>query len=186
MRIKNEKLQQGILEKANEIIQASGLDSLNMRTLANNCNVALGTLYNYYQNKDAIVFAIAENFWFSNMHELRKLPLSNHFTTQLQNTYAFMQSRMSDFRSGPLKGLRQTGQTGIKIGKEKEQKMLKHLQAYLLHCLLQDTAIQCWSINFTPDDFALFATQNIFLSLDQNQPTIDYFIQICHKLLYLN
>ena len=42
---------------------AEGLDSLNMRSVARACQVALGSLYNYFPSKDDLLLATVESVW---------------------------------------------------------------------------------------------------------------------------
>ena len=39
-----------ILKAGRKIAQEKGLSAINMRSVAAECNIALGTLYNYYSN----------------------------------------------------------------------------------------------------------------------------------------
>ena len=52
-----------ILKAGRKIAQEKGLDAINMRSVAAECNIALGTLYNYYANKDELVLAVIESIW---------------------------------------------------------------------------------------------------------------------------
>ena len=52
-----------ILKAGRMIAQEKGLDAINMRSVATACNIALGTLYNYYSNKDELVLAVIESIW---------------------------------------------------------------------------------------------------------------------------
>ena len=45
------------------IVAEKGMKALNMRTVANACHIALGTLYNYYADKDALILATVESIW---------------------------------------------------------------------------------------------------------------------------
>ena len=50
-------LRQTLIEKAIELSRTGGLSGLKLRDLARECNIALGTLYNYYPTKDSLVLA---------------------------------------------------------------------------------------------------------------------------------
>ena len=52
-----------ILEKALLISKREGVDKLSIRKLATACGIAVGSVYNYYPDKDALVTAMAEVFW---------------------------------------------------------------------------------------------------------------------------
>lgn len=50
-------------EEARRQIQESGYGSVTMRSIAEACDVALGTLYNYYPSKDALIASFMEKDW---------------------------------------------------------------------------------------------------------------------------
>lgn len=52
-----------IMLACRKIVAEQGLPALNMRTLAKECGIALGTLYNYYSDKDELVIAATESVW---------------------------------------------------------------------------------------------------------------------------
>lgn len=56
-------LKEELMIKGKDILVNKGYNALNIRDLAKNCNIGIGTFYNYYQNKDEIVRAIIRTDW---------------------------------------------------------------------------------------------------------------------------
>ena len=54
---------EAIMQACRKIAAQKGLSALNMRTVAKECNIALGTLYNYYADKDELLIAAVESVW---------------------------------------------------------------------------------------------------------------------------
>ncbi len=52
-----------ILRNACAIVEKEGLPGLSMRRVAESCGVALGSLYNYFDSKDALLAATVESVW---------------------------------------------------------------------------------------------------------------------------
>ncbi|MGN1389247.1 MAG: TetR/AcrR family transcriptional regulator [Bulleidia sp.] len=52
-----------ILRHCREIVQHQGLSALNMRTVAEECGMGLGSLYYYFPSKNALVIATIESVW---------------------------------------------------------------------------------------------------------------------------
>lgn len=52
-----------ILEVCKDIVSKEGIQALNMRKVASNSNIALGSLYNYFSNKNDLVFETIESVW---------------------------------------------------------------------------------------------------------------------------
>lgn len=60
---KIENLREDILASAREILLNHGYESLTMRTVANRCRIAVGTLYNYYSSKDQLAGSVMLSDW---------------------------------------------------------------------------------------------------------------------------
>lgn len=54
---------EAILTVCREMVSRQGLSSLNMRSVARACQVALGSLYNYFPSKDDLLLATVESVW---------------------------------------------------------------------------------------------------------------------------
>lgn len=52
-----------ILEVSRRIVMKEGLFAINMRTVANECSVAVGSIYNYFSSKADLVSATIETIW---------------------------------------------------------------------------------------------------------------------------
>ena len=52
-----------ILSVAYERAQKDGMASLGIRTIANECGVAIGTIYNYFPDKASLVTEVVARFW---------------------------------------------------------------------------------------------------------------------------
>ena len=66
-----ENLPQRLLEEARRQIEESGYGSLTIRTVAKNCGVGVGTVYNYYRSKDELVAAFMLEDWMACMNAVR-------------------------------------------------------------------------------------------------------------------
>lgn len=58
-----DNLDDRILEKSRNILFEKGFQKMNMRSVAEQCNVAVGTLYNYYPSKEMLASAIMFRDW---------------------------------------------------------------------------------------------------------------------------
>lgn len=52
-----------ILSVSRRIISEQGFDALNIRCVASACQVAIGSVYNYFPSKGDLVCAVVENVW---------------------------------------------------------------------------------------------------------------------------
>ncbi|MCI6276070.1 MAG: TetR/AcrR family transcriptional regulator [Clostridium sp.] len=62
-----------IFEKAEKLFGSRGYDNVDMKTLAANCDIAVGTLYNYYPNKKKLYIAVVLDSWKSTFKKLEQI-----------------------------------------------------------------------------------------------------------------
>jgi AcrR family transcriptional regulator len=75
-----ENIRETILVRGKEMLLEESYNNFNIRKLAKNCEIGLGTLYNYFDNKEVLVYHIFLSDWESTMKladELKeeKLPI---------------------------------------------------------------------------------------------------------------
>ena len=61
---------EAILAVCKEFVKENGLQSLNMRTVAEKCNVSVGSVYNYFPSKADLIAATIQDVWQSIMISL--------------------------------------------------------------------------------------------------------------------
>lgn len=52
-----------ILKESRDLVAEEGLDSLSIRKLAKKCDLAVGTIYNYFSSKDDLMISTIESVW---------------------------------------------------------------------------------------------------------------------------
>ena len=58
-----ENLPQRLLEEARRQVEESGFSAMTIRTVAKGCGVGIGTVYNYYSSKEALVASFMLSDW---------------------------------------------------------------------------------------------------------------------------
>ena len=58
-----ENLPQRLLEEARRQVEESGFSAMTIRTVAKGCGVGIGTVYNYYPSKEALVASFMLSDW---------------------------------------------------------------------------------------------------------------------------
>jgi Transcriptional regulator len=58
-----EHLRETIILEGRKLLSNKGYKELNVREIAKNCNIALGTFYNYFSTKDGLVLEIVREDW---------------------------------------------------------------------------------------------------------------------------
>ncbi|GKU27339.1 TetR/AcrR family transcriptional regulator [Clostridium folliculivorans] len=52
-----------LIEEGRSVLTNSGYNNFNIRDIAKSCNIGIGTFYNYFSNKDALIIEIITNDW---------------------------------------------------------------------------------------------------------------------------
>jgi len=72
-----ENLQSNLILEAGKQIREAGYGALTIRSVAKACGVGVGTVYNYFHSKDALVAAFMLEEWNSCMEAIRETSLSS-------------------------------------------------------------------------------------------------------------
>ena len=57
-----------ILKASRELIKKKGLNAINMRSVAEASNIAVGSIYNYFKSKEELTIAVVGSVWFDIFH----------------------------------------------------------------------------------------------------------------------
>jgi len=89
-----------ILAEAKRILLKEGYDGLNMRTVAKNCGIATGTIYNYYPKKDDLIFQMMLDYWNDYFQVIDKIDSDAiDFYLKLELIYEHFKGFTDDFHS---------------------------------------------------------------------------------------
>ena len=175
-----------ILQACRRIVAAKGLSALNMRSVADECHIALGTLYNYYSNKDDLLLATVESVWkdIFHMNHICETGLSfpeyvDHFFNCVRNGAGeypnfFMAHSISIANSEKWKA------------KSTMEHYFSHMKAGMLEFLRTDSAIDtnAFSSSFTDSDFVDFVLDNILFLLIQGKSDCSALVEIIRRVIY--
>ena len=78
------------MKTSRELIQSQGWSAINIRSVAAVCGVSVGTIYNYFDSKAALVSATVESVW----HEIFHRPEGGAAFQDTQACIAWMYGQM--------------------------------------------------------------------------------------------
>lgn len=100
-----EKPRETILRIAKYHLLDQGIETLNMRAIAKDAEISVGTLYNYFPNKDFIVVALMAEFWGNFLDELEIIEENSEDCWQtLRTMYGQLEKTLQVFRLEWLSG----------------------------------------------------------------------------------
>lgn len=167
-------LKSTILVHANDIVVAGGYQKLNIRDVATACGIAVGTIYNYFPTKNALISELMYAYWMDFIADVLKIqarPLD--FFEKLRKIYELLVSFIDNFK-----------ETWLKLSKnEKGMTPDHHRQKDQIDHLITDTVeaeiIKFRSVSSIPADTAIsdrdlaaFIVQNIMMFAQAKQ--LDY------------
>lgn len=99
-----ENIPQKLIEEARRQVAQVGYNALNIREVAKNCGIGVGTVYNYFPSKDALIAGFLLEDWKGSLSRLRETAQgANTVRPVLEAVYrelnGFRQSNLDLFRS---------------------------------------------------------------------------------------
>jgi AcrR family transcriptional regulator len=182
MRKKDETLCATLLNDARFLADTQGIDAVNIRSLAQRAQVATGTVYNYFSNKNEILLALTDEYWAGTLHEMETTISAGPFCDQLQQIFDFLRGRIDCWAGKLMCSLGRVEPAG--------QQHMASAQAALEDALLarlgQDPAIRpgVWSEGFTKQEFAHFLVLHMTLLLRNKAPDIHFLIALVRRTIY--
>lgn len=163
-----------ILEAAMDIAIREGVDHVSIRKLANSCGIAVGSMYNYYPDKEALIAEVAEKFWdriLENQQMVYRRGM--HFTMFLEQYYGFLFGRLSNYDKSWLTQMN---------GCTKRDEAI-----WLLHEVLKEdyrVNPSIWNMELNQDAFVEYVFVNLMALLQAGENNCRFFIFLLEHLLY--
>lgn len=175
-----------ILKTSRELIRQSGWSAINIRSVAGACGVSVGSIYNYFDSKAALVCATVESIWCEIFHR----PEDGAVFQDTQACIVWMYGRM-EYGCRQYPGfftLHSMGflQEGRSHGKQRMQQTWRHILEELCAVLKRDARIRedAFTEQFTAEKFAdvLFSLMLSALLREDYDPAA--VLEIVSRILY--
>ena len=182
LRKKDAELRKTLLSCAKRIGCEEGVDAISIRKLAAEANIAVGTVYNYFESKQEVLLALTEEYWRESLQQMHEQVSAERFSEQLVEIIAFLRSKMNDCAEILMRNLHDN----VETGRARMASMQRVLRQTLVDRLNRDTTIpqQVWTESFTKEAFADFAFTNILSLLQQREESEAVFLEIVSRTLY--
>lgn len=177
-----------ILKASRELIQQQGWSAVNIRSVAAACGVSVGSIYNYFDSKSALVGATVESVW----HEIFRRPEDGNVFQDTRASVAWMYGRM-EYGCRQYPGFFTLHSLGFMQedkpdGKQRMQQTWQHILEELCFVLKQDAGIRpdAFTEQFTVEKFAdvLFSLMlSALLRQDYDSSAV---LEIINRILYEN
>ena len=144
-----------ILRISRELIQTQGWKAINIRAVAKECNISIGSIYNYFHNKSDLVAATVESVWQDIFHFPENTAVFDSFVGCVE--WAFDSMKMGEERYPGFFAFH--SMVFMKDEKGNGQQMMaeswKHISEGLYQVLLHDPKVDMNTFDeeFTPQKF---------------------------------
>ena len=158
------------------------MGAISIRRLAAEANIAVGTVYNYFESKQEVLLALTEEYWRESLLQMHERVSAERFSEQLVEIIAFLRSKMNDCAEILMRNLHED----VETGRARMASMQRVLRQTLVDRLNRDTTIPqyVWTESFTREAFADFVFTNILSLLQQKEESEDIFLEIVSRTLY--
>lgn len=175
-----------ILKASRELIRQQGWSAVSIRSVAAACGVSVGSIYNYFDSKSALVGAAVESVWCEIFHR----PENAAVFQDVQSCVTWMYERMA-YGGQQYPGFFTLHSLGFlreerADGKRRMQQTWQHILDVLCAVLRQDTKVRAdaFTPQFTVEQFAdvLFAQMVSALLRQDYDPTA--VLELIRRTLY--
>lgn len=177
---------EAILKVCRKIASENGLTSLNMRLVADECNIALGTLYNYYSNKDDLLLATVESIWKDIFHMNNGCKKECTFTSFIKQIFECVQEGGKAYPNFFTE--HSISISKVKKGKAKStmDECFQHIKESMLEVLKEDSKVvqDIFTESFTEENFIDFIFNNMLYILMQGNIDCNMLIEIITRIIY--
>lgn len=174
-----------IMRVSRKIVSEKGLPALNMRALAKECGIALGTLYNYYSDKDELVVAAIESVW-QDILEKSAPDSGVRFSQYVTQTYAHIIERLKDYPD--FLAAHSISVAGSAKGKARGmmERYFGKIRGELHAALREDKNVDrsIFSETFREEDLIEHILDTIPISIINGKPDCATLTEILDRLLY--
>lgn len=177
---------EAIMQVCRKLAAEKGTAALNMRAVADECGIALGTLYNYYADKDELLLAAVESIWQEIFHTDQPCGTNDSFPDYVGHLFACIRqgaSKYPNFVTAHAVGIAQAKKGEAKSEMER---CFEHMKRGLLTVLDADPALDpaAFSDAFTREDFAQLVLDQMLLLLVQKKTDCSVLLGLIRRVIY--
>lgn len=179
---------EAILKVCRDIVASKGLAAVSMRSVADKSQIALGTLYNYFDNKDELVIATVVEIWKDIFHMDYRCSAKQAFPQYVEYIFECVQmgsQHYPDFFSAHSNSINIANSEKEKA-KSTMNNCFNHIKERLLEALQADSkvSVDAFSTSFEKMEFIDFVLDNLLRLLVQGKKSCGMLIEIIQRTIY--
>lgn len=177
---------EAILCVSRELIRTQGWEAVNIRAVAKECNISVGSIYNYFHSKSDLVASTVESIWCDIFHFSETEEMMQSFPGCVE--WAFDSMRKGDEKYPGFFTLHSMSFAGVE--KSNGQQMMtqswKHIQEGLYMVLMNDKKVRsdAFDEKFTAKKFVDLIFSLIVAALLRNDYDCSGILEMIRRVIY--
>lgn len=182
-----------ILSVAYDRAQRDGISSLGIRTIANECGVAIGTIYNYFPDKASLVTEVVTRFWRAAIEEAGVLSSAEESSDGADKSLLAYCRRLAEglseslghFQASWLREISTLDARSLERTRAAEEECFKGICAGIAEHVKSDAAItRAARERLDEDSLADFIWKAMFGSIKEGDPSCATLFGLMEMALY--
>jgi AcrR family transcriptional regulator len=175
-----------ILEKAERLLVTEGYSRVSIRRVAKNCNIAVGTIYNYFPSKKALIIEMMVNFWtdfFSKTEAV--VHADKDFYSKLKIIMDELSYILRRFKEVWLKDELYSTPNYIKSGTQQHNRYISRFIAIIEELIKSDLLDQNkeGDYDYDTEELAKFIVMNLISIIQMPYMSYEFFENVLKKLI---
>lgn len=175
-----------ILSEAKDIAMQQGITKINIRDVAKNSGICIGTVYNYYPSKGDLLVAVIEDFWCGAFKDENWRDFtSNNFYENLEKIYITLHNYLNMFKENWLEQLSLLKNQDKLLVRKKENEYFVKIYNKIINLIDMDDNLKHyqWSEIISKEKIAEFIFENMINNLRNDMKDMRFFIDILKKVM---
>lgn len=177
---------EAILRISRELIRTKGWESIHIRTVAKECNISVGSIYNYFHSKADLISATVESVWCDIFHFSETEASMKSFLSCVE--WVFDSMRKGDEKYPGFFTLHSVSFAGVEKsnGKQIMTQSWEHIQEGLYMVLMNDKNVRedAFDEEFTPRKFVNLIFSLMIAALLQHDYDCGGIVGMIRRVLY--
>ncbi len=178
---------QRIVDEAYGIASSEGLDAVTIRSVAQECGISVGSIYNHYPTKDDLLLDVIARFFGTAFHENLCHPdTAETYVRFCRRLLASMRDTLARFRAEWIEDISRLSPQTRQKGKLREHDRLDHIERGLVTVFEHDTAIDraVLTESFNAETISTFVLDNLMSALRQRHDDCETLFVFLERTLY--
>lgn len=175
-----------ILSVSKELVAKKGMQAINMRNVAKQCGVAVGSVYNYFPSKTDLMIATIDAIWREILQGISDRNLSSGFLENVEKLFYGVKSGGEKYPCFFSIHSMSVTEGGKDKGRETMKLYFQSIKSGLLLSLQKDPKVNPYffSEKCTQTDVVEFVFSNLMSLLIRGEDSCDLLIEIMKCAIY--